>query len=392
MAHTKPAWRRALTGRYLRWQLARAAVLAVPPLGRRMGFFPRHVGLVEAADRVLLDERRPVPAADLAPDLAFLQRCAAEDAMAPDCRLPDGVVEGRRTVLFRRPWIDMATGTILLPDAVGGRGRTVLARGDRANWNATSIRLRRPRVAVPGRVFAPLPTRNYFHMLIENGMRLIDLLEVPGIAAGPLTLLTRPPATRVERAMYDGLTRLYPALALRELPPGAIAMPDEAVGHFPVNNNWEWPPVTRALADRLAEAFAAVYGPPGLAGERLYLTRAGARLRVPANEGALIEALQARGFGILTATDANHAEQIARFRAARLIVAPHGAGLANLVFARPAARVVEIFPENFAKSAYWWLSRRLGLDYTPVFGRPGDYHLRFEIDIERVLRAVGEGP
>jgi hypothetical protein len=80
----------------------RAAVLAVPPLGRRIGFFPRDVGLVEAADRVLADERRPVPAAELAADLSFLRRCAAEDAMADDCRLPDGVVEGRRAVLFRR--------------------------------------------------------------------------------------------------------------------------------------------------------------------------------------------------------------------------------------------------------------------------------------------------
>jgi hypothetical protein len=62
-----------------------------------------------------------------------------------------------------------------------------------------------------------------------------------------------------------------------------------------------------------------------------------------------------------------------------------------VLFARPGARVVEIFPENFAKSPYWWLSRRLDLDYTPVFGGPGDYHLRFEIDIARVLQAISDG-
>ena len=384
MAHTKPAWRRVLTGRFLRWAVLRAAVLAVPPLGRSLGFFPRHVGLAEAADRVLADERRPVPAGELAPDLPFLRRCAAEDAMAADCHLPDGVVEGRRTVLFRRPWIDMGTGTILLP----GRGRTVLARGDRVNWNAATAGLGRPRVPVAGRVFAPVPTRNYFHLLVENGLRLLDLMEVPEIAAEPLTVLTRPPSGRVERAMYEGLLRFYPRLSLTEMPPETLAVPDEAVGHFPANNHWEWPPVTRALAGRLAEAFGAVYGPAGPAGERLYLARGGARLRAPANEDALARELAARGFAILTATDANHPEQIARFRAARLIVAPHGAGLTNLLFARPGARVVEIFPENFAKSPYWWLSRQLGLQYMPVFGGPGDYHLRFEIDIGRVLDAI----
>jgi Glycosyltransferase 61 len=389
MAHTKPAWRRVLTGRYLRWALLRSAVLAVPPLGRRIGFFPRHVGLVEAADRVLVDERRPVPAAALLPDLTFLRRCAAEDLMEPGCRLPDGAVEGRRTVLFRRPWVDMATGAILLP----GRGRTVLARGGRVSWNAASIRLRRPRVPVAARVFAPVPTHNYFHLLLENGIRLLDLLEVPEIEAEPLTVLTRPPASRVERAMYDGLTRLHPRLTLLEAPPEALALPEEAVGHFTAGNYWEWAPVTRALADRLAAAFAAVYGPPpawpGPSGERLYLARRGAKLRAAANEDALIEALAERGFLILSASDANHPEQIARFRAARLVVAPHGAGLTNLLFARPGARVVEIFPENFAKSTYWWLARRMGLGYTPVFGGPGDYHLRFVVDIERVLRAIG---
>lgn len=223
-----------------------------------------------------------------------------EDAIAGDCRLPDGVVEGRRTVLFRRPWIDMGTGTILLP----GRGRTVLGRGDRVNWNAASAGLGRPRVPVAGRVFAPVPTRNYFHLLVENGVRLLDLMEVPEIAAEALTVLTRPPSGRVERAMYEGLLRLYPRLDLAEMPRETLAVPDEAVGHFPANNHWEWPPVTRALADRLVETFAAVYGPAGpaeAAGERLYLARGGARLRAPVNEEALARELAAHSFAILAA-------------------------------------------------------------------------------------------
>jgi len=41
---------------------------------------------------------------------------------------------------------------------------------------------------------------------------------------------------------------------------------------------------------------------------------------------------------------------MARFRAAQVVVAVHGAGLPHLVFDAPGTRVIEIFPRNFVKS------------------------------------------
>lgn len=390
MARPKPAWRRVLNARQLRWRALTLAVAAAPPLGRWIGFFPRGVSLPEGADRVLADQRRAVPSDEIAPDMPFLRLCARHDSRAPGAELPGGVVTGRRTAIYRRPWIDLATSAILLPD----RRATVLFRGDTVNRNAARPRPGRRPLCVEGRVFAPFPTRNYFHMLLENGVRLIDLLDSGLIAEAPLTVVKQRDRGAVEAALWRGVAALYPGLAVRHFPDGALVQPDEAVAHFPPDTYWEWPPVTRVQADRLGAAFDAVYGEAAAARgpDKLYLSRAGSKLREPVNAAALEAALTARGFATLTASDINHADQIARFRAARTIVAVHGAGLTNLLFCAPGATVVEIFPANFVKSPYRMLARRLGLNHVPVIAGPGDYDQRFEIDPNAVLAALDATP
>ena len=387
MARRKSALRRRLNGRYLRWQALVALVRLVPPLGRALAFFPRHVGLIEGADRVLADEARPIPAEEFSADMPFLARTADLDARAPGLTLPDGVVTGRRTALYRKAWIDMATASILLPD----RARTVLVRGEVANWNAISARLGRPRIAIEGRAFAPLVTANYFHQLLENGVRLLDLLDSGVVSDQPLTIVKQTDRTRVETALFDGIAAAD-GVTIRRLPEHALALPDEAVAHFPPDNYWEWPPVDRAAADRLAGVFDRLYGAAARAAgpPRLYLSRAGARIRTPRNEEALAAALAGEGFETFTASDTNHPDQIARFRAADTVVAVHGAGLTNLLFCRPGTQVIEIFPGNFVKSPYWMLARRLGLGYRPVFGGPGDGQDRFDVDLAELAAALKE--
>lgn len=319
MARPKPAWRRVLTGRYLRWRALTLAVTALPPLGRWLAFFPRAVGLIEGADRVLADETRPVPPEEIAPDMDFLALCAGHDSRASEVDLPHGVphgvVTGRRTALYRRPWLDLGTGAILLPD----RGATVLARGAIVNRNAATARPGRRPVPLQGRAWAPPATHNYFHLLLENGLQAVDLLDSGLEADAPLTIVKPPDRGAVESALWRGIAALYPSVAIRHFHGAKLVEPDEAVAHFPADNYWEWPPVTRAQADRLAAAFDAVHGAAASAPgpDRLYLSRAGAKLREPFNAAALEQALAERGFAPLVATDDNHAEQIARFRAAR---------------------------------------------------------------------------
>ena len=213
---------------------------------------------------------------------------------------------------------------------------------------------------MPGRVFVPLNTVQYFHLLLENGVRLLDLLAEGKVADAPLTLVKAPDRSAVETAMYDGIAAISPWLTF----------------------------------SRLAEAFDAVYGNRASAagGGRLYLARTGAKLRNPTNAGEVDALLARHGFDPFIATDKNHPEQIARFRAARTVVAVHGAGLTNLVFSAPGTRVIEIFPENFVKSPYWWICRQLGLIHIPVIGGPGDYDQNFHVDITALEAALTQIP
>ena len=49
-------------------------------------------------------------------------------------------------------------------------------------------------------------------------------------------------------------------------------------------------------------------------------------------------------------------EQIDHFAGAEVVVAPHGAALANLVFCRPGVRVLELFAPRYVNPCYWTIA------------------------------------
>ena len=57
---------------------------------------------------------------------------------------------------------------------------------------------------------------------------------------------------------------------------------------------------------------------------------------------------------------------VAAFAAARVVVAPHGAGLANVVFCRPGSRVVEFFNRSYVNPCFEQWAHAARLDYHGV--------------------------
>jgi capsular polysaccharide biosynthesis protein len=133
------------------------------------------------------------------------------------------------------------------------------------------------------------------------------------------------------------------------------------------------------------------------AGERIFVSRAKARRRRITHEESLWAALEARGFRRILLEERTWPEQIAVFREAKEIVAPHGAGMANIVFSSAGTRVVELFNREYVNPCFWRLAALVEVDYRPVVGA-GDGPIAnessanrkdIEADVAQVMRALG---
>lgn len=101
----------------------------------------------------------------------------------------------------------------------------------------------------------------------------------------------------------------------------------------------------------------------------LYLRRGPNARRPLVKEDGLEQALRQRGFAVIDAGSLPLNECIAAFANARWVVAPHGAALANLVFAKPGTRVLELLPGALDKFGHYGLMAvALGLHHSHISG------------------------
>jgi capsular polysaccharide biosynthesis protein len=103
---------------------------------------------------------------------------------------------------------------------------------------------------------------------------------------------------------------------------------------------------------------------------RIYISRRRTGKRTVAEEHELIRLLESHEFETHSMEEYSLAEQAQLIRESEVIVAPHGAGLANLIFARPGTHVIEIVPQGrYNASLYPEKSRILGLHHQQVIAK-----------------------
>lgn len=103
---------------------------------------------------------------------------------------------------------------------------------------------------------------------------------------------------------------------------------------------------------------------------RIYISRRKAGTRRLANEDALQELLEKRGFETHCFEDYDLRQQATLIHEAKAVVATHGAGLANLIFARPDLQVVEIVPDGrYNPTCYPEISRIFKLRHQILFAQ-----------------------
>jgi capsular polysaccharide biosynthesis protein len=94
---------------------------------------------------------------------------------------------------------------------------------------------------------------------------------------------------------------------------------------------------------------------------RIYISRDKGRRML--NENELIPGLRDRGFQILRLEDYSVREQIHLFAHAEIVVGPHGAGHANILWSRPGTKLFEVFHPAWKHPCYSILSSLVGIEY-----------------------------
>ncbi|MEQ9121403.1 MAG: glycosyltransferase family 61 protein, partial [Alphaproteobacteria bacterium] len=98
--------------------------------------------------------------------------------------------------------------------------------------------------------------------------------------------------------------------------------------------------------------------------KRIFISRLDAPKRRLLNHDAVMALLERYGFEHATLSGRSVEEQAALFREADVIVAVHGAALANLVFSPPGQKIIELLPSNHLQPCFWTVGKIGGLDYT----------------------------
>ena len=102
--------------------------------------------------------------------------------------------------------------------------------------------------------------------------------------------------------------------------------------------------------------------------DRIYISRANATHRRVLNEADVIEQLRPLGFVPVMLETLSFAEQVALFAQAKVIVAPHGGGLTNLLFCQPGTVVVELASPHYLRHYFWAISQPLQLRHFLLTG------------------------
>lgn len=96
----------------------------------------------------------------------------------------------------------------------------------------------------------------------------------------------------------------------------------------------------------------------------VYIRRGDSNIRQISNEAQLMDVLEKKGFTSYLLSQLPFAEQVRLFSSAKVIVAAHGAGLANLAFCKEGTALIELFAPGYIKPTYQVISKKAGIDYT----------------------------
>jgi capsular polysaccharide biosynthesis protein len=278
--------------------------------------------------------------------------------------------------------------TVVMPDGSALRESLYLSSLEevsaRAKQNLQSSRSEQPAFLLANRVYDNyyhwtlqcLPSLSVFQSLFERGAcKLVTgplsewrrrTLQLAGFDASDLEIVE------------DGEIRSF----------GSLTYPTPLAGGGGFRPWRELRPFFQALKQR------AEIAPPGH--PMIYLSRRDSSRRPLVNDSELAERLAELGFRTLVMSDMTIDEQISAFAGAKVIVAPHGAGVSNIVYCEPETILYELLPAHYPNPCFFRLSQVFDLSYWadcfPACGtsvnRADRHRAPWAVDAEMVISRV----
>lgn len=225
---------------------------------------------------------------------------------------------------------------------------------------------------------------NYFHWMVDALSRLwaLELFDRPRDV--PLLL----PAARLMPYQAESLARLVPdnpriALNCHMARIETLYFPSfYAPGGYSAAQ-------MAFLSGKLRGAFAPAPGDaPGP--RRLFISRRDVTYRRIANEDETLRLLRPLGFEPVVLSGLSLAEQARLFSRAEIVVAPHGAGNANMLFAPPGATLIEVVPAAEPQICYWMLTKLNGQRYGRLLDGGGGPAGSLTFDLHRLAALLDQ--
>lgn len=249
-------------------------------------------------------------------------------------------------------WVWFAEERLILQESVGSLNRLL-------GWRQGAVETRR-RISQGPSPAVVLPWTGYYHWLLESVPAFLRALRRAD--PGARVLVPRgapPPVADLLEAVGVPAERVRPAA-------GPVGIARLTMSSLPAYSGF--------MDGADVEEVRSVFGSDLPGGDRkVYVSRRGARTRRLPGERELESVLRARGFDIVRTEHLSLPEQARLFSQSRVVVAPHGAGLSNIVWRTAPCRVIEIFPPGLHNDCYARLASLLGFTYRHVLaGEPGE--------------------
>lgn len=222
---------------------------------------------------------------------------------------------------------------------------------------------------------------HYYHHLIDHASRLYFLND-PALATYP----------SVGLLLQDGPTPFETYLLNRLKPPHVEPIRLRSRRLYRIERYVLLTPMTRRHAGYQRQPYLRVFEEAFLpqrasaANERIYIGRRpkGSKGRRVLNEDAVMDVLRPLGFTHYLLEDLSFDEQARLFYDAEVVVAPHGAGLSNLIYSKHA-KVIEYFPSHHVVPSFYFLVKSKQLPYCRLHGTEDWREDDFEMDVPRLL-------